>query len=455
MAYRSVDPTTGEVLADHAEATDAEIEATLAAAAGAYAAMPSLDERIAAMRAIGAAFRANEVELATTIAREMGKPLPQGIGEVRLVASIWDWYADRPELLADRALETGWRGRAARVELRPTGPVVGVMPWNFPYYQVARLAAPSMLLGNPVVIKHAGTCTGAALAMQAMADAAGLPAGVYQTVLASNAQIATMIADPRVQGVSLTGSERAGAAVAEVAGRSLTRCVLELGGSDPFIVLSTDDLDRLVDVAIAARTRNCGQACTSAKRFIVHESLHDAFVERLAAGMRALRIGSPLDEGVDLGPMSSEAAAADLVAQVASAVAEGATLVTGGIRIPGAGAFVEPGILTGVTPSMRVWHEELFGPVAMVVPVANAEEAVRVANDSPFGLGANVFDDADPERAAWVAERLEAGMVSIGAFGVSRPELPFGGVKRSGFGRELGPDAVLEFANRRLVTQPA
>ena len=454
MAYRSTDPSTGELLADYADATDAEIEAVLVAAEGASAALPSLEVRIAAMRAIAQAFRDREAELAETIAREMGKPLPEGIGEVRLSAAIWDWYADRPELLADSAIDTAWRGRSARVELRPTGPIVGVMPWNFPYYQVARLAAPNLLLGNPVIIKHAGSCTGAALAMQEMADASGLPAGLYQTVLATSGQIAHMIEDSRVQGVSLTGSERAGAAVAETAGRALKRCVLELGGSDPFIVMATDDLDATVEIAIAARTRNCGQACTAAKRFIVHESLHDVFVEKLVAGFEALRIGAPLEEGVEVGPMSSEAAAADLVGQVESAVAEGATLAVGGRRIDRPGAFVAPGVLTGVTRDMGVWHEELFGPVAIVVPARDAAEAVELANDSPFGLGANVFD-SDPERAAWIAERLQAGMVSIGAFGVSRPELPFGGVKRSGFGRELGPDAVLEFANRRLVTQPA
>ncbi|MCH1881801.1 aldehyde dehydrogenase family protein [Agrococcus sp. ARC_14] len=453
MAYRSIDPSTGELIAEHADATDAEIETVLQAAADASAALPSLEQRIAAMRAIAQAFRDREAELAETIAREMGKPLPEGVGEVRLSAAIWEWYADRPELLGSRDIETTWRGREARVELRPIGPLIGVMPWNFPYYQVARLAAPNLLLGNPVIIKHAGSCTGAALAMQEIADAAGLQAGVYQTVLATNEQIAGMIEDPRVQGVSLTGSERAGAAVAEVAGRALKRCVLELGGSDPFIVLGTDDLDTLVATAIAARTRNAGQACTAAKRFIVHESLHDAFVEKLVVGMAALRIGSPLEEGVEMGPLSSEAAAAQLVGQVESAVAEGATLVAGGRRIDRPGAFVEPGVLTGVDRRMRVWHEELFGPVAIVVPVRDAAEAVEVANDSPFGLGANVFD-TDEAQAEWVAQRLEVGMVSIGAFGVSRPELPFGGVKRSGFGRELGPDAVLEFANRRLVTQP-
>jgi succinate-semialdehyde dehydrogenase/glutarate-semialdehyde dehydrogenase len=452
MAYRSVDPSTGELLAEYPDATDAEIEAVLAAAADAAAAMPPIEERIAAMRQIAASFRAQERELAELMAREMGKPVREGIGEVRLVAEIWDWYADRPELLQDRGLETALDGTHARVQLRPIGPVLGIMPWNFPCYQVARLAAPNLLLGNPVVIKHAGSCTGIAERMQLMAEETALPAGAYQTVLATNDQIAGMVADPRIQGVSLTGSERAGAAVAEAAGRALKRCVLELGGSDPFIVLGADDLDEIVATAIEARTRNCGQACTSAKRFIVHESIHDAFVEKLVAGLAALRVGSPFDRDVEVGPMSSASAADELIRQVDAAVEEGATLAIGGRRRPGPGAFVEPGVLVGVDRTMATWHEELFGPVAMVVPVRDAEEAVRVANDSPFGLGATVFD-TDAERAAWVAERLQAGMVSIGAFGVTRPELPFGGVKRSGFGRELGPDAVLEFANRRLMTQ--
>lgn len=452
MAYRSVDPSTGELLAEYPDATDTEIEAVLSAAAGAAAAMPPLEHRIAAMRRIAAAFRAQERELAELMAREMGKPVGEGIGEVRLVAEIWDWYADRPELLDDRGLETALDGTRARVQLRPIGPVLGIMPWNFPCYQVARLAAPNLLLGNPVIIKHAGSCTGVAAAMQTMAEQAGLPSGAYQTVLATNEQIADMVADPRIQGVSLTGSERAGAAVAEAAGRALKRCVLELGGSDPFILLAADDLEAVVATAIEARTRNCGQACTSAKRFIVHESLHDAFVEKLVEGFAALRVGSPFDRGVEVGPMSSESAADELVRQVDAAVEQGATLAVGGRRRAGPGAFVEPGVLVGVDRTMATWHEELFGPVAIVVPVRDAEEAVRVANDSPFGLGATVFD-TDVDRAAWVAERLEAGMVSIGAFGVTRPELPFGGVKRSGFGRELGPDAVLEFANRRLMTQ--
>lgn len=452
MTYRSVDPSSGELLAERPDATDAGIEAALTAAHGAAVAMPAIEERIAAMRQIAASFRERERELAEIIAREMGKPMREGIGEVRLVADIWDWYADRPELLLDRELETTLDGTRARVQLRPIGPVLGIMPWNFPYYQVARLAAPNLLLGNPVIIKHAGSCTGAAEAMQRMADATSMSDGAYQTVLASNEQIAAMVADPRVQGVSLTGSERAGAAVAEAAGRALKRCVLELGGSDPFIVLGADDLDAVVATAIEARTRNCGQACTAAKRFLVHESLHDAFVDKLVAGFAALRVGSPLDRATQVGPMSSEVAAAELVRQVDAAVEEGATLAVGGRRRSGPGAFVEPGVLVGVEPTMAVWHQELFGPVAIVVPVRDAAEAVQVANDSPFGLGASVFD-TDPDRAAWVGERLQAGMVSIGAFGVSRPELPFGGVKRSGFGRELGPDAVLEFANRRLVTE--
>ena len=451
MAYRSVDPSTGQLIAEYPDATPQQLEDALAAAASVT--MPELTERTAALKRIAQSFRDRAEELAGIIAREMGKPVRQGLGELRVVADIWQWYADRPELLDDRELPTDWNGRQARMQLRPIGPILGIMPWNYPYYQVARLAAPNLLLGNPVIIKHASSCTQAALAIQEIVDASGLPAGAYQTVLATTDQIAQLIEDPRIQGVSLTGSERAGAAVAAVAGRALKRCVLELGGSDPFIVLGTDDLDALVSAAISARTANAGQACTSAKRFIVHESLYEDFVGRLAEGFQSLRIGSALEEGVELGPLSSEAAAADLVAQVDSAVAEGAQLV-GGSRIDRPGAYVEPGVLTGVTPDMKVWHEELFGPVAMVVPVRDAAEAVAVANDSPYGLGATVFD-TDPERAAWVAERLDAGMVAVGAFGSSRPELPFGGVKRSGFGRELGPDAVAEFANRRLLTEPA
>jgi succinate-semialdehyde dehydrogenase/glutarate-semialdehyde dehydrogenase len=313
------------------------------------------------------------------------------------------------------------------------------MPWNFPEYQVARFAGPNLTLGNTVVLKHAPQCPESAEALQQIFDDAGFPKGAYVNVYATNEQIAAAIADPRIQGVSLTGSERAGAAVAEIAGRNLKKVVLELGGSDPFIVFSTDDLDATVDAAVAARMGNTGQACNAAKRIIVDAKLYDEFLEKFTAKV--------LGAADELSPLSSKAAAQNLARQVDAAVAAGATLASNGER---KGAWFPPGILTGITKDSPAYREELFGPVAQVYKVSSEDEAVALANDIPFGLGSYLFT-TDAEQADRVAEKIEAGMVFVNVVEADGVELPFGGVKRSGFGRELGRYGIDEFVNKKLI----
>jgi succinate-semialdehyde dehydrogenase/glutarate-semialdehyde dehydrogenase len=320
------------------------------------------------------------------------------------------------------------------------------MPWNYPYYQVARFAGPNLVVGNTILLKHAPQCPESAAAIQRIYGEAGFPAGAYTNIYATNDQVAELIADPRVQGVSVTGSERAGAAVAEVAGRNLKKVVLELGGSDPFILLSTDDLDGVVESAVAARLENAGQACNAAKRFVIAADLYEPFVDKLTAALTAVEPSDPSSPDAAMGPLSSATAADRLADQLRRAVAGGATLV-GGTRN---GNFVSPGVLTGVTPANDAYREELFGPVAIVYRVESEDEAVEVANDTPYGLGSYVFT-TDPEQALRVADRIEAGMVFVNIVGADAAELPFGGVKRSGFGRELGRYATEEFVNRKMI----
>jgi succinate-semialdehyde dehydrogenase/glutarate-semialdehyde dehydrogenase len=328
------------------------------------------------------------------------------------------------------------------------------MPWNYPYYQVARFAGPNLLAGNTILLKHAPQCPESALAMEQIFHEAGVPADAYINLFATNEQAADVIADPRVRGVSVTGSERAGTAVASLAGQHLKKVVLELGGSDAFIVLDTDDLPQVAKDAVSARMENTGQACNAAKRFIVAEPLYGEFVDLFSAEMAKLTIGDPSDPSVSYGPLSSEAAAAGLMAQVQDAIDKGATVHTGGSRIDAPGAFVQPTVLTDVTPEMRAYREELFGPVAVIYKVGDAEEALLLANDSPFGLGGAVYH-SDPDIALDIANRLDTGMVWINEPEGGGPELPFGGTKRSGVGRELGPYGIDEFVNRKLIHVPA
>jgi succinate-semialdehyde dehydrogenase/glutarate-semialdehyde dehydrogenase len=327
------------------------------------------------------------------------------------------------------------------------------MPWNYPYYQVARFAAPNLMIGNTIILKHAPQCPESALAMEQIFRDAGLPEDAYVNVFASNEQVADMIADPRVTGVSVTGSERAGAAVAAAAGQNLKKVVLELGGSDPFIVLDGADLPAVAKTAAAGRMENGGQACNASKRMIVADAVYDDFLREFTAAMSGYVTGDPTDPATSYGPLSSEQAAQNLMAQIEDAVSRGATVRLGGRRIDGPGAFVEPTVLTDVTPDMRAFREELFGPAAVVYRVADADAAVELANSSAFGLGGTVFS-SDEQLAMDVADQLEVGMVWINTAELGGPELPFGGTKRSGVGRELGPLGIDEFVNKKLIHTP-
>ncbi|GAS99104.1 NAD-dependent aldehyde dehydrogenase [Mycolicibacterium canariasense] len=438
--YAVVDPASGEVLREYPTATDAQIEQALSAAAGAYrdwSKNSTLEDRVALIRKVAALHNERRDELAAIIVREMGKPLDQATGEVEFSAAIYEFYADNAAtFLADEPIELLDGEGSALIRRGPVGVLLGIMPWNYPYYQVARFAGPNLTLGNTIVLKHAPQCPESAAAIQQIFDDAGYPEGAYVNIYATNEQVAGIIADPRVQGVSLTGSERAGAAVAEIAGRNLKKVVLELGGSDPFIVLSSDDMDATVEAAVAGRFENTGQACNAAKRFIVAEQVYDEFLDKFTAKVLEQRDG--------LAPLSSEAAAQRLAEQVERAVAGGATLTTEGER---RGAHFPPGVLTGVPTDFR---EELFGPVAIVYKAASEDEAVELANDTPFGLGSYVFT-TDDEQAARVADKIDAGMVFVNVVGADGVELPFGGVKRSGFGRELGRYGIDEFVNKKLI----
>jgi succinate-semialdehyde dehydrogenase/glutarate-semialdehyde dehydrogenase len=454
--YRVTNPATGVVESVFDTATEAEIESALARSHAAYSQLSrtTLAERAAILHRVADLYLERVDELALLITREMGKTTAEAVGEIEYVGDIYRYYADQgPTLLADERLESASDGTAL-IRKAPIGALLGIMPWNYPYYQVARFAGPNLMVGNTILLKHAPQCPESALATEQIFTDAGLTVGAYINLFATNDQVAGMIADPRVAGVSVTGSERAGTAVAALAGANLKKVVLELGGSDAFIVLDTDDVATVAKDAAEARMENAGQACNAAKRFIVADRLYDEFVEEFTASMAAWTTGDPTDEKTKYGPLSSEAAAAGLMAQVQDAVDKGATVHVGGHRVVGPGAFVEATVLTGVTPGMRAYREELFGPVAVVYRVSDVDEAVTLANDTPFGLGGVVYH-SDPAVALDVADRLDTGMVWINAPEGGGPELPFGGTKRSGVGRELGPYGIDEFVNRKLIHVPA
>lgn len=441
--YAVVDPKTGDVVREYPTATDEQIEQALASAAKAYrewSKTSTVAQRADLIRRVAALHTERREKLAEIINREMGKPLDQALGEVDFSAAIYEYYADNAEkFLADEPIELLDGEGSAVIKRGPVGVLLGIMPWNYPYYQVARFAGPNLTLGNTIVLKHAPQCPESAEAIQQIFDDAGFPEGAYVNVYATNEQIAKAIADPRVQGVSLTGSERAGAAVAEIAGRNLKKVVLELGGSDPFILLSSDDLDATVEAAMAGRFENTGQACNAAKRFIVAADIYDEFLDKFTKKV--------LEAADGLAPLSSLGAAQRLAEQIDRAVSDGAKLVSAGERN---GAHFPPGVLTEVSPDSATYREELFGPVAMVFKVGSEDEAVELANDIPFGLGSYVFT-TDAEQAKRVADKIDAGMVFVNVVGADGVELPFGGVKRSGFGRELGRFGIDEFVNKKLI----
>ncbi|MFD2191255.1 NAD-dependent succinate-semialdehyde dehydrogenase [Pistricoccus aurantiacus] len=449
--YQVINPATGENLATYPTATDEQIQQAVTSADKAYrqwSRTTSVAERAALLKRVAQLHAERRDELASIIVKEMGKPIAQAQGEIDFCVDIYDYYADNAEtFLADEPIPSPAGGKAF-IRRQALGVLIGIMPWNFPFYQVARFAGPNLALGNTIVLKHAPQCPESALALESIFNDAGFPEGAYVNVFATNEQVADIIADPRVQGVSLTGSERAGAAVAETAGRHLKKVVLELGGSDVFLVLDTDDIDGAVEMAVAGRLENSGQACNGSKRILVMDDIHDEFLEKFAAAMGKTQPADPTDEDAALGPLSSSNATATLERQVKTALEQGAVAKVGGENPEG--NFFAPTVLTQVTPEMDAYHEELFGPVAVVYKVSSEDEAVELANSSSFGLGSIVIS-RDQEKALRVADRLEVGMVFINEVGGEAAELPFGGVKRSGFGRELGRFGIDEFVNKKLI----
>jgi succinate-semialdehyde dehydrogenase / glutarate-semialdehyde dehydrogenase len=449
--YAVVDPATGETVKEYPTISDDDLRDAITRADSAHrewSMASTVAERAALVRRVGELHTERRKELAEIIALEMGKPIGQARGEIAFCASIYDFYADNAEaLMADEPIELMGGEGSAVVRRSSLGVLLGIMPWNFPYYQVARFAGPNLIIGNTILLKHAPQCPQSAEAMAQIYSEAGFPDGAYVNIYATNEQIEWVIADPRVRGVSVTGSERAGAAVAEIAGRNLKKVVLELGGSDPFIVLGTDDLDKTVEAAVEARLDNAGQSCNAAKRMIVIDELYEPFLEKFTAALTAAKQGDPRERETDIGPLSSQLAADRLEDQVKRAVEQGATVVAGGKRN---GNYFEPTVLTDVTPENDVYREELFGPVAQVYRVSSEDEAVALANDTPFGLGSYLMT-TDAEQAERVANRIDAGMVYVNIVGADSAELPFGGTKRSGFGRELGRYGADEFVNKKLI----
>jgi succinate-semialdehyde dehydrogenase/glutarate-semialdehyde dehydrogenase len=454
--YKVVNPASGELESEFPTTTDEELADLTERVHRAFQAwkLTPYAERTRVLTNVGQLYEDRAPELAALITREMGKTTAEALGEIEFTASIYRYYAEQgPTLLKDKPLASTASGDAW-VRTAPIGALLGIMPWNYPYYQVARFSAPNLMIGNTIVLKHAPQCPESALAMEQIFHDAGLPPDAYINVFATNEQVASMIADPRICGVSVTGSERAGTAVAAIAGRNLKKVVLELGGSDPFIVLDADDVGSVARSAVAARMENAGQACNASKRMIVMDSVYDQFLEEFTAAMAEQVTGDPSDPETTFGPLSSEQAAQNLMDQITDAVDKGATVHLGGARVDRPGAFVEATVLSGVTPEMRAYREELFGPAAVVYRVGSVDEAVALANDSPFGLGGAIFS-ADEALALQVADKLDTGMVWINEAEGGGPDLPFGGTKRSGVGRELGPAGIDEFVNKKLIHTPA
>lgn len=449
--YAVVDPATGKTVQEYPPISEEALASAVGAADTAYRRWGRVSptaERAAVIRRVGQLHRERRTELAGIIVREMGKPIAQALGEVDLAADIYRYYADHAEeILADETISLSTDAGTAFIRRAPIGVLLGIMPWNFPYYQVARFAAPNVVVGNTILLKHAPQCPESSAAIEQIFREASAPEGVYTNIYASNDQVAILIADPRVQGISLTGSERAGSAVAEIAGRHLKKVVLELGGSDPFILLSTDDLDQVVEAAVAAHLDNNGQTCNAAKRFIIIDELYDQFERKFVERMHSITPTDPHQSDADLGPMSSRAAAVNLQEQLDRAARQGARVLTQGEP---SGTFFSPAVLADLTPAMDAFNEEFFGPIAQLYRVSSEAEAVDLANATDYGLGSFVFT-TDPDQAVRVAGRLEAGMVWINLVQGDSPELPFGGVKKSGFGRELGRLGAEEFVNKKMI----
>ena len=451
MAYRSINPATAELLAEYPLWQPTELELALSQAARAQQQWRevSLAERCALLRRVAGVLRTRRDELAGLITLEMGKLLREARAEIDKCALVCDYYAEHaPAFLADEVLPSD--ASRSLVCYQPLGVVLAVMPWNFPFWQVFRFAAPALVVGNGGVLKHASNVPQCALAIESVFRQAGFPEGCFRTLMISAGQVRAVIEDPRIAAVTLTGSELAGRQVAAAAGGALKKCVLELGGSDPFIVLEDADLDWALEQAVLSRFMNSGQSCIAAKRFILVEAIADTFVARLADRVQALQAGDPLDENTTLAPLARNDLRDELHRQVQASVEKGARVVCGARPLDRPGAFYAPTILDYITAEQPAWHEEFFGPVALVIRVKDEEAALAVANDSPFGLGSSVWS-ADQTRGEALARRIEAGCSFVNGLVKSVPSLPFGGIKHSGYGRELSRHGMLEFTNAKTL----
>ena len=451
MTMQAINPATEDVIGTFEEFTPEQTEAAIAEAQTAFATWreTSFAERARLVRRAGAVLRERAAHYAGLITAEMGKPIAQAEAEVEKCAWNCDFYADNAErFLADEPVPTN--ARESYIAYEPLGVILAVMPWNFPFWQVFRFAAPALMAGNTCLLKHASNVPQCALAIEEVFREAGFPAGAFRTLLIPGSAVEAVIEDPRVRAVTLTGSDLTGEKVAAASGRVLKKTVMELGGSDPFIVLADADLDAAATTAAWARFQNAGQSCIAAKRFIVEAAVAEAFERKFVEAVKALKVGDPTDRETQVGPMARGDLRDDLERQVRSSVEQGARVLLGGRPLPGTGYFYEPTVLTDVTPEMTAFREETFGPVAAVTRARDAEEAIALANDSDFGLGAELWT-RDLERARTLARRIESGSVFINGMVASDPRLPFGGVKRSGYGRELSAFGIREFVNIQTV----
>lgn len=451
MAIATVNPATGEQVRSFDALTDAEVDAKLSKAAEAFREYrkTTYAERARLLRRAADILDDEAEDLARLATLEMGKTLASAVAEVHKSATGCRWYADHgEEMLADEPWPV--KSGTAYTHYEPLGPVLAVMPWNFPYWQVFRFVGPALMAGNVGLLKHASNVPQVALAIEDVLSRAGFADGVFQTLLIASSAVEAIIGDDRVRAVTLTGSEPAGRKVGEAAGRNIKTSVLELGGSDVFIVMPSADLDAAVDGAVTSRTLNNGQSCVNAKRFVVHEDVADEFTRRFVERMAGLKVGDPMDSGTELGPMSSQDAVETLDKQVNDTVAAGATLLTGGKPLDGPGNFYPPTVLADIPDGSPGHHEEFFGPVALLWRVTDADEAIRIANDSPFGLGGSAWTTDPAEQRRFVNE-VETGMIYVNKFTESTPEVPFGGVKNSGYGRELASFGPRSFVNAKTV----
>ncbi|WP_446039055.1 NADP-dependent succinic semialdehyde dehydrogenase [Streptomyces sp. SID1121] len=454
MAIATTSPVTGEVIKYFDEITPEQLESKLALAAASAATyrLTTVQERAGWLNNAADHLEEEAEVVSRLITKEMGKTLRAAREEVaKCVHGLRFYAAEGPRFLEDvpgNAKSVG--AKRTFVTYQPIGVVLAVMPWNLPLWQAMRFAAPALMAGNVGLLKHASNVPQTALYMERLFHEAGFPDGVFQTLLISARRVEQVLRDDRVVAATLTGSEPAGRSVATIAGEEIKKVVLELGGSDPFIVMPSTDVDRATDVAVQARTLNNGQSCINGKRFFVHEDIADAFLEKFVAKMGALTVGDPMDDATDVGPLATESGRLDVEAYVDDAVSKGATALVGGHRLEGPGWFYPPTVLTGVTPEMKMYHEEVFGPVAQVWTVTSLEEALEIVNGHPYGLGSNLWSEDEAERELFVRD-VQSGMAFINGNTTSYPEIPFGGVKRSGYGRELSDLGMREFMNAKTV----